>query len=137
MKNLSAIILLLPFLLVRCSGPKNVAGDVPTMTPEETYQKLGHDTSYVFLDVRTAAEYESPTGHLAGAILIPVDTLEHEIAALEPYRSKTIIAYCRTGHRSARAQRILSGHGFRAVSMAGGITRWNAENLTVIKEQQR
>ena len=97
---------------------------------------LGHDTSVVFLDVRTPKEYASETGHLKGAILIPVDSLESHLSELEPYKSKTIIAYCRSGVRSVRAQTILTKHGFHALSMIGGITRWNKELLPVIKEQQ-
>ena len=136
MKLQTIVGLVLAVFVAGCTGMKNAGGDVPTMTPEETYKMLGHDTSYVFLDVRTTAEYKSSTGHLEGAILVPVDTLEHEIGTLEPYRSKTIVTYCRSGVRSARAQRILTRHGFRAFSMAGGITRWNSENLPVVKEQQ-
>ncbi len=114
---------------------KNVASDVPTVTPAETYKALGRDTSYVFLDVRTPEEFKSGTGHLEGAILIPIDSLGKSIGTLEPYRSKTIVAYCRSGVRSARAQKILAQAGFRALSMEGGMIRWNSENLPVVKEQ--
>ncbi len=102
----------------------------------ESMKFLGHDTTVVFLDVRTTKEYGSETGHVRGAILIPIDSLESRLPELDTYKSKTIIAYCRTGIRSVRAQRILAENGFHALSMLGGITRWNKEDLPVEKEQQ-
>jgi len=128
--------LILAAVIAGCSSPDIVRKDQVTISTAETYRILGQDTAYVFLDVRTPAEYGSITGHLEGALLIPVDTLERQMASLETFRSKTIIAYCRSGVRSLRAQKILAGHGFRALSMAGGITRWNSENLPVVKEPQ-
>ncbi len=119
-----------------CSGAKDAGSASATITPAETNRLLGHDTSYIFLDVRTPAEYQSPTGHLEGALLIPVDSLEQRVGELQQYRDKTVITYCRSGVRSARAQKILIQQGFRALSMTGGITRWNNEQLPVVKEQQ-
>ncbi len=136
MKSLGWVGLILALFVAGCSSSDIVKKDRDTITPAETHQILGHDTAYVFLDVRTVAEYKSVTGHLEGALLIPVDTLERQISSLEPYRSKTIITYCRSGVRSLRAQKMLAAHGFRAISMTGGITRWNSENLPVVKEQQ-
>ncbi len=130
-------VLLLAVLIAGCAAAKRAETGVPTITPNETFGKLGNDSGYVFLDVRTPAEFRGPTGHLKGAVLIPVDTLEHELGSLEQYRSKTIVTYCRSGVRSARAQRILAQHGFRALSMEGGIIRWNSESLPIVKEQQQ
>ena len=130
----AALIVGLTFL--GCASSRHEGSSVPSIAPDESMKFLGHDTTVVFLDVRTPKEYGSETGHLKGAILIPVDTLESRISELEPYKSKTIIAYCRSGVRSARAQTILAQHGFHALSMIGGITRWNKELLPVIREQQ-
>ena len=128
--------LILATALIGCTGTRNEASKVPSITPAESLKFLGHDTTVVFLDVRTSKEYTSETGHLQGAILIAVDSLETRLPELELYKSKTIIAYCRSGVRSGRAQKILAEHGFHALSMLGGITRWNKEALPVVKEQQ-
>jgi len=120
--------------LIGCSGSRNEASTVPSIAPADALKFLGRDSSVVFLDVRSNEEFTSETGHLEGAILVPVDSLENRTAQLEPYKSKTIIAYCRSGVRSSRAQRILAGKGFHALSMLGGITRWNKEQLPVVKE---
>jgi phage shock protein E len=128
--------LILISAFIGCTGSKNKASSVPSITPIESMKFLGHDTTVVFLDVRTTKEFASETGHLHGAVLIPVDSLENRLRELDPYKSKTIIAYCRTGVRSGRAQSILAEHGFHALSMLGGIARWNKEDLPVEKEQQ-
>ncbi|HLP14909.1 MAG TPA: rhodanese-like domain-containing protein, partial [Bacteroidota bacterium] len=94
------------------------------------------DTTLVILDVRTAEEYYSETGHLPKAILIPVQALEERIDALDQYKHRPILVYCRTGHRSTTATEILQRHGFTVRNMDGGITRWNAEQLPVVKEKR-
>ena len=121
--------------LAGCATTKNDSTGIPTIDPAEASKLLDKDTSVVFLDVRSTKEFTSETGHLHGALLIPVDSLETRLPELEQQKSRTIITYCRSGVRSARAQKILSGHGFRSLSMAGGILRWNSEHLPVVKEQ--
>jgi len=108
--------------------------DRPNITPSEVQALIQEDSTVVILDVRTEAEYRGEAGHLTGAILIPVQKLGDRLNELEPYRSSTIVAYCRSGGRSARATTLLEEHGFQAVSMEGGILKWNSENLPVIKE---
>jgi rhodanese-related sulfurtransferase len=135
MKRFAFAAFILGLTLPGCTGSRYEGSNVPGIAPYESMKFLGHDTSVVFLDVRTPKEYGSETGHLNGAILIPIDSLESHVSELEPYKSKTIIAYCRSGVRSSRAQIILTQHGFHALSMIGGITRWNKELLPVIKEQ--
>lgn len=134
MKRAWFVAVILAATLGGCTASRTEADTVPSITPAESARLLGHDTSVVFLDVRTSNEFQSETGHLQGAIHIPVDSLEYGLAELEPYRSRTIIAYCRTGHRSSRAQKFLAEKGFHALSMTGGITRWNKEQLPVVKE---
>lgn len=107
------------------------------ITPAETYKMVKEDTSVVLLDVRTPGEYASETGHLKGSLLIPVQELEQRIGELGSYKERTIIAYCRTGHRSAQATNLLNARGFKTINMEGGILRWNEESLPVVKEEQK
>jgi rhodanese-related sulfurtransferase len=86
----------------------------------------------LLLDVRTREEFAS--GHIAGALLIPVQELERRMDELEDSRTKTIIAYCRTGNRSGRAAAMLSAKGFTVFNMKGGIVEWDAERLPLIEE---
>ena len=75
------------------------------------------------LDVREEAEYI--TGHAAEAELLPVDEINREsAAALIPSTDSTVMVYCRTGRRSARAAHILEGLGYREIYDMGGLAGW-------------
>ena len=69
------------------------------------------------LDVRTKAEFE--TGHIPGAINIPVDQLSKNLATLTD-KNKPIITCCASGVRSATAQQLLTSKGFINVFNVGG-----------------
>lgn len=102
--------------------------------PASVQQRIERDSSVVILDVRTPGEWLSPTGHLRGAVLIPVQSLTERLRELEPYKDRHIIVYCRTQNRSAHAAGILREQGFDVSVMAGGITRWNQEGRPVVRE---
>lgn len=74
----------------------------------------------VLLDVRTEQEFQA--GHLDGAINIPVQVLEQRWSELP--KDKEIVVYCRSGQRSARAQRLLKTHGLTQVFDLGGMGNW-------------
>lgn len=73
------------------------------------------------LDVRTSGEFGS--GHLAGALNIPVDVLAGRLAELGD-KDVPVVVYCRSGARSARASQILTAAGFHSVADLGGMHRW-------------
>jgi rhodanese-related sulfurtransferase len=108
--------------------------DSNLLTPAQANAMISRDTSVVILDVRTPAEFHGQTGHLAHAILLPVQELEQRVDELQQYKEKTILVYCRTGHRSTTASGILSNHGYHVFNMEGGITLWSSEQLPVVKD---
>lgn len=57
----------------------------------------------LLLDVRTPAEFAS--GHVEGALNIPVQALEQRMSELP--KTKQIIVYCRSGRRSAAATALI------------------------------
>jgi phage shock protein E len=73
------------------------------------------------VDVRTPGEFGA--GHLPGAINIPVQELEARAGELRPV-DVAVVVYCRSGHRSGNAARLLKKAGFAAVHDLGPITRW-------------
>lgn len=119
-----------------CGKSYQPSKDQTTITPSEAVKLVDEDKSVVLLDVRTNEEFRSETGHLKGAILIPVQELEARLNELEPFKEKTIIAYCRSGNRSGRAVALLNGKGYRAINLTGGMIQWNKENLPVVKESK-
>ena len=106
------------------------------ISPADVLSFAGKDSTVVLLDVRTPEEFNSETGHLARALLIPVQELESRVGELTGYRDRTIIVYCRTGHRSTSATEILQRHGFNVMNMEGGITRWRAEYFPTVQGDQ-
>jgi rhodanese-related sulfurtransferase len=102
------------------------------ITPAQVHALIEDDTAHLLLDVRTIEEFDGPSGHLRGAILIPVQTLVDELDRLSSYRQKTIIVICRSGNRSGYATTLLRDQGFNALNMVGGMIRWDAEGRPVI-----
>ncbi len=104
------VLFVVAFLVMR-----NMVGGISS----EDAKKLVADGA-VLLDVRTTGEYGS--GHLPGAINVPVQDLEQRISELDP--TKPVVVYCGSGARSARAKRLLEAKGFEAVSDLGAMSRW-------------
>jgi len=73
----------------------------------------------LLLDVRTPAEFAG--GHVEGAVNIPVDELLKRMSELGDAR--TVVIYCRSGARSARAAQLLRAHGHE-VHDIGGMGNW-------------
>ena len=119
--------LLAVFGLTSACGQKNYE-DVDV----KGFAELIADSSVVVLDVRTADEFGE--GHLAGAINIDVkqsDFLQKAVSLLP--KVKTIAVYCRSGRRSANACERLSGEGYKAVNLKGGIMAWMDKKKSVVK----
>ncbi len=79
--------------------------------------------------MRTEDEYNA--AHIEGAILIPLSELCNRTEELN--KSKKIVVYCRSGHRSATASGILVEHGFKRVyNVLGGINEWEERGYPVV-----
>jgi rhodanese-related sulfurtransferase/rubrerythrin len=105
--------------------------EIEKLTPGNMRSILDRDKTGEFslLDVRQPVEYEA--GHIPGAVLIPLGELEARQAELD--RSKKVIVYCRSGHRSMAAAIALCGLGFKGVhQLDGGILNWPYETITGI-----
>ncbi|MCU7928701.1 MAG: metalloregulator ArsR/SmtB family transcription factor [Candidatus Thiodiazotropha sp. (ex Dulcina madagascariensis)] len=81
------------------------------------------------LDVRPAEEYAS--GHLPGAINIPLGELEKQLDTLDPEHE--IIAYCRGPHCVLAFDAVskLRENGLTARRLDGGLPEWKLEGLPV------
>ncbi len=73
------------------------------------------------LDVRTREEFAS--GHVDGAVNIPVQELETRIAELGT-SGKPIVVYCHSGRRSAVAKQMLEAAGHAEVYDLGPMSSW-------------
>jgi phage shock protein E len=73
------------------------------------------------VDVRTPTEFAA--GHLPGAINVPVQQLDARMTELQP-KDTVLVVYCRSGHRSGTAARMLKNAGFASVHDLGPMSRW-------------
>ena len=78
------------------------------------------DDSALLLDVRGADEVAR--GVDPRAVTIPLDQLPERYTELDPARE--IVVICAHGMRSLRAASFLNEAGYRASSVAGGMTCW-------------
>ncbi|MCE9668195.1 rhodanese-like domain-containing protein [Myxococcus stipitatus] len=72
------------------------------------------------IDVREPDEFTGPLGHLPGAELVPLGTLEATLGGWA--RQAPLLLICRSGGRSEQAARMLARSGFRHLyNLAGGM----------------
>ena len=83
----------------------------------------------ILLDVRPTSEYN--TGHIPGAINIPVDDLTYQLKKLS--KNKEYVAYCRGPFCvfADEAVNILTKKRFRAKRLAEGFPDWKLKGLPV------
>ncbi|MBF0329041.1 MAG: hypothetical protein HQL10_07775 [Nitrospirae bacterium] len=100
------------------------SGTIETIGAEKAKDWIAgqKDDEITVLDVRQPQEYS--IAHIPGAVFIPLPELIDRIVELD--RSKSVIAYCRSGNRSRSAAALLVSDGFRSVfNLDGGIKAWN------------
>ncbi len=93
--------------------------DQPIVHADQLNEDVWKDA--LLLDVRTPAEFES--GHIKGAVNIPVDDLRNRINEIPA--EQTVIAYCKVGMRGYLATRILLQNNRKAFNLSGGYTTWD------------
>ena len=73
----------------------------------------------ILIDVRTDAEWND--GYIETAIHIPLDKILQNIELAAENKEQTIYLYCRSGHRSGKAEKALQGIGYVNAKNIGGI----------------
>ena len=120
MKKIVLLITLSVIIITACSTSQEKS--YSEITVEEVRKIVDtEDENIFFLDVRTLGEYYGELGHLPTATLIPHNILEERLNELSEHKDKKIIAYCRSGVRSAIASEILSKNGYEVYNMTGGM----------------
>ena len=84
---------------------------------------LEGEADVLVYDVRTNEEYQS--GHIPGARNVPYDVIGKRLPFWR--KKRTIVVYCLSGGRSARAYDTLVERGFTNVTDFGGIGNWQGE----------
>lgn len=125
MKRFLPLIFLVLLLLAGCAA--GASGDSGYRQISQEQAKEMMDTQEVLiLDVREQDEYDS--GHIPGAVLLPVGTITEESAAeVIPEKEATVLVYCRSGNRSKTAAQALADLGYTQIYEFGGISTWPYE----------
>jgi len=105
-----------------------VKDDLEPLSRHELLQRAREGLISV-IDVRPEEEYRS--GHLAGAINIPVSELQQRLTELDA--DQEIVAYCRGPHCILAFEAVarLRASGFQARRLQDGYPEWKAEGLPV------
>ncbi len=83
------------------------------------------DQGAQLVDVRVDHEWE--TGHLPGAVHIPLAELPARVGEVD--KDRPVILYCRGGNRSTMATVALTEAGFDAAKLTEGAVGWEEEGL--------
>lgn len=104
-------------------------GQPEPVSQKELLRLLESRKDVVILDVRPKEEYES--GHIPGAVSIPLDELPHRIRTLD--KTMPVIVYCRGPYCAFadQAVEVLRARGFHARRMEDGWPEWQAAGFPV------
>ena len=124
MKKIFPLFLLLA-LLTGCGSTAENTGTY-TQISQEKAKEMMDKQDVVILDVREQDEYDS--GHIKGAVLLPVGTInEASAAAIIKSKDTVVLVYCRSGNRSKTASQALVDLGYTNIYEFGGINTWPYE----------
>ena len=130
-KNIAiwALFLLVLLTLAGCDSREEDAENIVSyqqITAEEAKSMMVEQPDAVILDVREQDEYDA--GHIPGAVLLPVGTINEETAASAiPEKDAVVLVYCRSGNRSKTASQALADLGYTQIYEFGGIKDWPYE----------
>lgn len=99
------------------------------VSAQELKTRLDNGGGPLLLDVRQPDEYRG--GHIAGAMLIPLDQLERRLSELP--HDRDIVCVCQSGARSGQATQRLTKAGFKAANLRGGMIGWQRAGYGIRK----
>jgi len=82
-----------------------------------TLKELTENTSTKYVDVRTENEFK--TGHVKGAMNIPLDQIQYRFEEITGLGNIPVVFYCRSGNRSSRAVGYLRQMGIENIYNGG------------------
>ena len=125
MKRMLPAVLTILLLFTGCGGTSMKENNYQQITQENAKEMM--DTQEVLiLDVREQHEYDS--GHITGAVLLPVGTITKDTAAdVIDDLDTVVLVYCRSGNRSKTASQTLVDLGYTNIYEFGGINTWPYE----------
>lgn len=100
----------------------------PTHVPSIDVGAVPADATIV--DVREDDEWRA--GHVSGASHVPMGAVASRLAEIPSDRD--IVIVCRRGSRSAQVTSYLTGLGYQAVNLTGGMQAWAASGRPMVSD---
>lgn len=119
---LMALLTLVEFIRLRRLGA--------SLSPTEAVSLINRDNGVV-VDLRDRDAYQQ--GHILDSILLTTQNAAEASKKLDKYRTKPLILVCYTGTTAQKMAQALTGLGFNARALSGGIPSWVAAQLPLIK----
>ena len=103
-----------------------------TITAQELQALLAGPNPPRLIDVREPNEWIGELGHIDGAELMPLGTVQ---ASADKVRGETreIISICKMGGRAMQAAQFWAQQGLTVKVLQGGMTAWHAAKLPTTK----
>lgn len=109
--------------------PGYAAAAETAVSPAVLAERLAQRPAPYLLDVRTPEEFAA--GHIAGAVNIPVQELEHRLS--EVPATTPVVVYCHSGRRAGKAASLLQARGRPVTELDGSILGWRAAGLPEVR----
>jgi hydroxyacylglutathione hydrolase len=110
-----------------------MAQPLPPISATELKQLLDGPNPPRLIDVREPQEWVSELGHIAGAELMPLGTVQ---ASLDKVKGETreIISICKSGMRAGQAAGFWAQNGLKVRVLTRGMLAWNEAKLPITRE---
>lgn len=103
---------------------------VNQLSPLQAVQFMNHQKAVV-VDVRPAEAFAS--GHIVGAISLPLAKLSEKMKKLEKFKAQPLILIYSTHAECSRAATLLLQQGFTVRILAGGLQAWKEAQMPLVK----
>jgi rhodanese-related sulfurtransferase len=135
LKRTALAILLVTLSLSACRtiGFAREKGGYAIVAPTVANEMILDNRQVIVIDIRSAADFDGPGGHVAGAISAPLDQIETQLPLLVPYQNSTLLVYGNDDEDGARGARVLVAAGFRnVVLIKGGLSEWRTKKYRTV-----
>lgn len=100
------------------------------ISPNSLVKLVNHEGA-VIVDLRDSKDFNA--GHIAGAVNIPLASVETRAGEIEKYKEVPIVLVCKMGQHASAAGRKLKALGFENLRrLSGGMMEWTSSNLPVV-----
>ncbi len=104
----------------------------PVIVPQALNLLIQGNQAPVILDVRSEEEFRS--GHIPGAVNLPVTQMPGRIDDLAAYKDREVVVLCEVGPRAGMASWMLKRSGFEdLVELEGHMRAWRNAGLPTEK----